>query len=109
MEQKTNASTAAERIVQLVGGTENIRAVTHCLTRLRFDLLSRECADDAQIKTIPEVLGIVFRAGQYQIVLNQNLYPVFNAIASRYPDMCRSIADESSSCGFGDEAAESRR
>ena len=57
------------RLIELVGGQENIATVSHCLTRLRFVLNQPELADTKAIETIPAVKGCFTNAGQFQVVI----------------------------------------
>lgn len=79
-EHAIDPKAAAEKIVEAVGGRGNIEHVTHCFTRLRLVLADTSAANDETVKTIPGVQGVFFRAGQYQIVLGRQLYPVFAAV-----------------------------
>lgn len=74
----------SKEIVELVGGTENIISVTHCMTRLRFILNDKNQADTEKIKNLKEVKGAVFSTGQYQVILGENLLPVYNTIMAEY-------------------------
>ncbi len=58
-----------ERLLELIGGGENIGSVSHCLTRLRFALLDTELANIKAIEKIPMVKGCFTNAGQFQIVI----------------------------------------
>lgn len=71
-------------IMEKVGGVENVSSVTHCVTRLRFILKDKDKADTDGIKALRGVLGVVYGAGQYQIILGDNLFPVFDLITSKY-------------------------
>ena len=54
-----NAKNIAEQVLQEVGGERNVKNVTHCVTRLRFNLNSLENVDEQKIKNISGVLGVV--------------------------------------------------
>lgn len=84
MAEQLNFQQMAADIVQLVGGTENIQSVSHCMTRLRFVLKSEDKADTAAIKKIKGVLGVVSAGGQYMVVLGKNLPPVFEAVQKQF-------------------------
>ena len=63
------ASTTAEQIVEQVGGPGNISALTHCATRLRFELKDASVVDQSALEKIPGVLGAVPQSGdRYQVV-----------------------------------------
>ena len=61
----------------MCGGKGNISSVTHCATRLRLFIISKETVDTAQIKKIKGVLGTVYSGDELQIVLGKNLIPVY--------------------------------
>lgn len=77
-----NHEKLADDIVRLVGGTGNVRSVTHCMTRLRFVLNDFSVANDnkAEIEKLDGVLGVVYAGGQFMVVLGQNLLPTFEAV-----------------------------
>lgn len=66
----TTQDSAAAQIVDAVGGPENITALTHCATRLRFELKDASGIDQSAVEKIPGVLGAVPQSGdRYQIVI----------------------------------------
>lgn len=81
---KIDVAALAADIMKLVGGTANVHTVSHCVTRLRFVLKNREAAKDAEIKKLPGVLGVVYGSGQYQVILGENLFPVYDEIVKNY-------------------------
>lgn len=72
----------AKEIIQSVGGKENIVALQHCMTRLRFTLKDESRADDARIEGIDGVLSLIKKAGQYQVVIGTHVHDV-------YLDICK--------------------
>ena len=74
----------AAEIINLVGGTENIHTVSHCATRLRFVLKDRSAAKEKELKQLQGVLGSVYGSGQFQVILGENLFPVYDAILKNY-------------------------
>lgn len=48
--EKMDCKKLAERILEKVGGKENVESVVHCMTRLRFVLKDENRADDDQVK-----------------------------------------------------------
>lgn len=79
-----NYEKLGQDIVSLVGGSDNIINLTHCMTRLRFKLKNRNQADDDAIKNLEGVVGVIYSGGQYMVVLGKNLLPVFEAISKKY-------------------------
>ena len=69
------ASTTAEQIVEQVGGPGNISALTHCATRLRFELKDAGVVDQSALEKIPGVLGAV-RATPMQNALGSTVSPL---------------------------------
>ncbi|MFD3516104.1 PTS transporter subunit EIIC [Streptomyces sp. NPDC058657] len=65
-ENKNRATAAA--ILPLVGGADNVTSVVHCMTRLRLGLRDRALVQDAALKALPAVMGVV-EDETYQIVL----------------------------------------
>lgn len=74
----------ADNIVDLVGGSENVSELEHCVTRLRFVLKDEERAQTDAIKKLDGVMSVVQAAGQYQVVVGGEVVPMFNAITAAY-------------------------
>ncbi|MDD5844540.1 MAG: PTS transporter subunit EIIC [Olsenella sp.] len=74
----------ARDIVEQGGGPENVKAVTHCMTRLRFVLKDDGKADMEAIKKIKGVLGCVNANGHMQVVLGQNLVNTYNGVVKQF-------------------------
>lgn len=73
----------SKKILEQVGGTENVVAVAHCATRLRITLQDKSLADKAKIKGIEGVLGCVEQGEQLQVILGPGNAPkVSGAFAS---------------------------
>lgn len=77
---KINVKQTSDKIIDLVGGVNNISSFTHCLTRLRFYLKDPAKAKTEEIKKIHGVLGALYKMGQYQVVLGENVGSVFDYI-----------------------------
>ena len=72
---------AAQAIVDEVGGPDNIESLTHCATRLRFQLRDGTLADAAKIDQVPGVMGAVPQAGdRFQVVIGGGVQNVYNEI-----------------------------
>lgn len=70
----------SKNIVEHIGGIENISSVTHCMTRLRFVLKDESRADDASVKAIDGVMGVVKQGGQYQIIIGNHVGTAYQEI-----------------------------
>lgn len=75
-----NVKNTAQQIFTEVGGTSNIKSLTHCVTRLRFNLNSLENINEDKIKNIPGVVGVVNKGGQYQIVIGPEVARVYSEL-----------------------------
>lgn len=71
----------AMEIVKHVGGKENIISLTHCVTRLRFQLKDESKADDEILKNMDGVVTVMKSGGQYQVVIG-------NHVPMVYADVC---------------------
>jgi PTS system beta-glucosides-specific IIC component len=80
MESTTKPSTA-EQIVDAVGGAGNVLSLTHCATRLRFELKDAAGIDQKTVEKIPGVMGAVPQSGdRYQVVIGGAVQSTFNEI-----------------------------
>ena len=66
----------AKVLLDALGGKENITAVTHCATRMRFVLGDDKKADVKKIEDIPVVKGTFTNAGQFQVIIGNDV-PIF--------------------------------
>ena len=78
---------AAEKLIEYSGGAENISSVTHCMTRLRFIIKDTSKVDLEKINATKPVMGNVFKTNELQIILGQNLMPVYTAAAKLLQDL----------------------
>ena len=67
-----------EQLLKLIGGKENIQAVSHCMTRMRFVLVDPKKADEKAIENIPSVKGTFTQAGQYQVIIGNDVAVFYN-------------------------------
>ena len=70
----------AKTILELVGGESNISGLTHCATRLRFNLKDEKKANTAQLKNTKGIMGVVSNGGQYQIIIGSDVGSVYKEI-----------------------------
>ena len=68
----------AEKLLEYVGGKENIAAVTHCATRMRFVLNDQSKANEKAIEDIPSVKGMFTNAGQFQVIIGNDVPTFYN-------------------------------
>lgn len=70
----------AQKIVELIGGKENVNDAWHCQTRLRFKLVDESKAETEKIKELAGVINVLSKGGVYQIVIGPNVADVFEEL-----------------------------
>ncbi|RKD28767.1 PTS system trehalose-specific EIIBC component [Thermohalobacter berrensis] len=68
----------AQQLLEYIGGKENIAAVSHCATRMRFVLNDTDKADVEKIKEIKSVKGTFTQAGQFQVIIGNEVATFYN-------------------------------
>ena len=63
----------AKKLLELVGGKDNIASVTHCATRMRFALVDETKASVKEIQGLPTVKGTFTNAGQFQVIMGNDV------------------------------------
>lgn len=63
-----NNTEIAKRVIEAIGGKENVSSVAHCATRLRIMVKDKEKIDTNRVEDIEKVQGAFFNAGQFQII-----------------------------------------
>lgn len=77
-----NNKQIAQDVLEAVGGKSNVSVVTHCATRLRFNLKDMSIPNEDEIKAIPGVMGIMKAGGQFQVVIGQNVDKVYEYVCA---------------------------
>lgn len=62
----------AQKITEFIG-KDNISSVSHCATRLRLIVKDKNKVNVSEIEKLEDVKGVLFDAGQYQIILGDKL------------------------------------
>lgn len=73
-----NTKELSKEILKLVGGEDNIDQVTHCMTRLRFNLNDNNRADKAALQKTDGVMGVMINGGQFQVIIGNDVPVVYN-------------------------------
>lgn len=73
--------TLAKEILNYVGGKDNVNSLTHCITRLRFKLKEESMAQDEALKNLEGVVTVMKSAGQYQVVIGNQVQDVYEQLA----------------------------
>ncbi|EAO3143269.1 PTS trehalose transporter subunit IIBC [Salmonella enterica] len=69
-----------DRLIERVGGRDNIATVSHCITRLRFVLYQPANARPKEIEQLPMVKGCFTNAGQFQVVIGTDVGDYYKAL-----------------------------
>ncbi len=66
-------SSDAKKLLEYVGGKENIKAVSHCVTRMRFVLVDYDKADIDKIESLSVAKGTFTQSGQFQVIIGNEV------------------------------------
>ena len=92
-----NNKELGNKIVDLVGGEDNIQSLVHCATRLRFKLDDHSKADKEALNNIPDVLTVVEKGGQFQVVIGNKVGKVYAEISKSHNISAGDSADKGKS------------
>lgn len=84
----------AEKIVELAGGESNIRILSHCITRLRFQLLDNNKAKLNEIKALDGVMGAQVQNGQIQVIIGAEVGKVYREVLKQFPGLSADGPDD---------------
>lgn len=73
----------AKDIIANVGGKENVISLTHCVTRLRFQLKDESIANTEVLKNMDGVVTVMQTAGQYQVVI-AIMFLMYSAMSAKW-------------------------
>lgn len=65
-------------LLEYLGGTDNIQAVSHCMTRMRFVLVDPHKPDISRIESLDSVKGTFTQAGQFQVIIGNDVAVFYN-------------------------------
>ena len=93
------AGSLASQIITAIGGPENVRSLTHCATRLRFELVDASKVDQNGLEHMQGVLGAVPQSGdRFQVVIGGGVATVYENIM-HLPEMANAGAASASGEG----------
>lgn len=81
-----NLKETAPKIIDYLGGKENIKTHTHCMTRLRFVLNDDSKVNEEALKALKGVKGIVKQGGMFQVVIGAEVEQLYNEILPLLPN-----------------------
>lgn len=68
----------AKLLLEYIGGKDNIKAVTHCVIRMRFVLIDEKKADVKKIESLKSAKGTFTQAGQFQVIIGNEVSEFYN-------------------------------
>lgn len=68
----------SKKLLECIGGKENIKSVSHCVTRMRFVLKDESKADVSKIEELKSVKGSFTQAGQFQVIIGNEVDLFYN-------------------------------
>lgn len=77
-----NHKQTAKEVLELVGGEKNVKHVTHCMTRLRFNLYDESKADKEKLQSTDGVMGVNQSGGQYHVIIGNDVSNVYQAMVA---------------------------
>lgn len=81
-----NLKETAPKIIEYIGGKENVKTHTHCMTRLRFVLNDDSKVNEDALKALKGVKGVVKQGGMFQVVIGAEVEQLYNEILPLLPD-----------------------
>lgn len=81
-----NFKEMAPKIVEYIGGKENVSAHTHCMTRLRFVLKDDSKVHEEELKKVDGVKGVVKQGGMFQVIIGPSVEQLYNEVAPLLPN-----------------------
>ena len=83
----------SDDIIAAVGGVENIRSASHCMTRLRLNLVDASKLNIDEAKKIPGVINIIVQNGEQQFVIGQDVATLYEEVIKNPIKAAGSIED----------------
>ncbi|MCS4319271.1 MULTISPECIES: beta-glucoside-specific PTS transporter subunit IIABC [Serratia] len=88
-------------ILLQVGGKDNVSKLTHCATRLRMEFNDDSKVQAKAIESLPGVISVVERGGQFQIVVGNNVQQTFRAMQKEIGDLSGRQSEKNSQARGG--------
>lgn len=82
-----NYAAVSGAILKALGGADNIEALTHCMTRLRFVVKDLNQVDESALQTIDGVLGVVRADSQCQVIIGNTVGQAYAEVMKRLPTL----------------------
>ncbi|WP_099469684.1 PTS transporter subunit EIIC [Konateibacter massiliensis] len=76
-----------KELTKALGGSENILAVTHCATRLRFQLKDTQIVNKEQVQALSETVGVLEANGTFQVIIGTHVGDVYEDLIQTYGEL----------------------
>ena len=83
MDRKQELDALTNEILEKIGGDDNVINLTHCQTRLRFELKDNTIPNEAELRKVKGVAGVVVKGGQYQVVIGTQVAEYYDSIIKK--------------------------
>lgn len=83
MAKKQEVNKLADQILEAVGGEGNVVNLTHCMTRLRFELKDRSIPKEEDFNKLKGVAGVVTSGNQFQVIIGTQVGQVFDSVIQK--------------------------
>ena len=80
---KKDYSKSAEKLIEAMGGKENIKKVFHCMTRLRFYVKDKNKINETDIKNLPEISGVNWNQDQFQVIAGNHVNNMYEELIKK--------------------------
>ena len=77
---KKNFDELSDKILELVGGAENVSHLSHCVTRLRFTVKDKSKVNDEELTKLAGVVGSQWLGEQYQVIIGADVDDVYDSV-----------------------------
>lgn len=84
---------SATRIIEHLGGEQNIISLFHCITRLRFNLKDTDKVNRQALEDLDGVMGVNLSGDQFQVIIGGKVAQVCQAIYAQLPHLERQAAE----------------
>ena len=88
------------KALEVVGGKDNVKNLTHCATRLRFEVKDRSKVQMDKLNSVPGVLKALESAGQFQFVIGPSVNECYQVVAEEN-GIARGVVEEKPPGGMG--------
>lgn len=89
----------SKKIVELVGGKENVQFFTHCVTRLRFIVKDKSLVKEDELKQLKGAMGAQWSGEQLQVIIGTDVADVYDTINSLYNLSGQAVSEEDTAQG----------